>query len=237
MPELPEVETTLRGIEPHIRGKTLRSVVVRNASLRWPVKINQLNHLIGHELLSVRRRSKYLLFAFTGLEERLLMHLGMSGSLMINTSANAVKKHDHIDLVFDQDVILRFNDPRRFGCCLLVDADHSLLTRLGPEPLSDDFDGEVLFRASRRRKQAVKNFIMNASTVVGVGNIYASESLFSAGIRPSLAAGRISRARYQKLADSIRTTLSAAIQAGGTTIKSQLIGQRSSFYCPSCQRF
>ena len=271
MPELPEVETTRAGIEPHIRFKNLVAVTVRNRSLRWPVEVADLEGLCGRRLISVRRRSKYLLFDFEGVERVLLMHLGMSGSMTIADSSRAIQKHDHIDLSFGSDTILRFNDPRRFGCCLLVSQDDRLLANLGPEPLSNDFSGETLFKRSRGRKQAVKNFIMDAKVVVGVGNIYASESLFKAGIRPSMVAGRVSRKRYSLLAESIRSVLTEAIKAGGTTlndflqvdgkpgyfrhelqvygrrgepcfkcavpVKSQVIGQRSSFYCPSCQRF
>jgi len=220
MPELPEVETTLRGIEPHVLDRRLTDVIVRNPSLRWPVPTLELQALVGEKVIHAERRAKYILLT-TESDVCVLLHLGMSGSLRVVDKEVSADKHDHIDLEFDGRYRVRFNDPRRFGCCLVVKSpvyQHKLLAGLGPEPLSDLFDGDHLWRVSRGRKVAVKNFIMDAKAVVGVGNIYASESLYEAGIRPTIAAQRISRARYQILADKIKIVLSRAIQAGGTTL-------------------
>ena len=218
MPELPEVETTLRGIRPHLQGRTLKKVVVRESRLRWPVS-ESLYSLRDSQVLGVRRRAKYLLIDLD--VGQLLIHLGMSGTLRVVDQDLPVRKHDHVDLLLDNGKMLRFNDPRRFGTVLLETGaeGHALLAALGPEPLGESFDGQWLFERSRGRKVAVKNFIMDNATVVGVGNIYAQESLFLAGIHPSRAAGRISRARYERLADAIRQVLSQAIAAGGTTLR------------------
>lgn len=219
MPELPEVETTLRGIKPFVKGKTLTKVVVRNASLRWPIPSAALARLQGRQIVKLERRAKYLIF-YTDVAA-ILLHLGMSGSLRVLDVDSEAGKHDHLDLEFDHKKVIRLNDPRRFGCCLYLDLpveSHSLLASLGPEPLSDDFSGEHLFQGSRKRKQAIKNFIMDGKVVVGVGNIYASESLYKAGIRPTMAAGRISKARYLKLAKDIKAVLAKAITAGGTSL-------------------
>lgn len=221
MPELPEVETTLRGIKPFLDQATISKIVVRNKSLRWPVPETQLLTLIGITIDQVERRAKYLL-----LHTRLgtvLLHLGMSGSLRIVDAGLSPDKHDHMDIELNGTKVLRLNDPRRFGCCLLIESGnevikHKLLANLGPEPLTDEFSGEHLFSLSRKRSVAVKNFIMDGKVVVGVGNIYASESLFMAGIRPTLGAGNVSRVRYQRLADAIKQVLAKAIQAGGTTL-------------------
>lgn len=272
MPELPEVETSLRGIEPFTAGLRISDIVVRNAALRWPIPVAELQALVGQRIERLERRAKYiLLHTQRGV---ILLHLGMSGSLRVVDGEHSPTKHDHLDIKVDSGKIVRLNDPRRFGCCLLLQepvAEHKLLASLGPEPLSDSFDGNRLFELSRKRSVAVKNFIMDGKTVVGVGNIYASESLFEAGIRPSMAAKRVSRARYQLLARHIKDVLAKAIKAGGTTlndftqtdgkpgyfrhelqvyaragesctrcdskIKSQVIGQRSTFYCPTCQCF
>lgn len=218
MPELPEVETTLRGIAPFIEGQRLTEVVVRNASLRWPIPVSRLQALVGQEIELAERRAKYILLHTSA--ECIMLHLGMSGSLRVVDAGEPADTHDHVDLQFDNKLV-RFNDPRRFGCCLVLQEPinkHKLLSSLGPEPLSTGFDGDLLFKASRGRKIAVKNFIMDGKIVVGVGNIYASESLFEAGIRPTAAAGKISRARYQKLANEIRAVLAKAIEAGGTTL-------------------
>lgn len=223
MPELPEVETTLRGIGPYVDGHVLSRVVVRNASLRWPIPVEELITLTGQRILKVERRAKYILL-HTG-KGCILLHLGMSGSLRVLDSSVPAEKHDHVDLEFTADdgkvKLVRLNDPRRFGCCLLINepiGEHKLLANLGPEPLSDDFAGDLLFRLSRGKTQAVKNFIMDGKTVVGVGNIYASEALYAAGIRPSMAAKRVSRVRYEKLMNEIRSVLAKAIKAGGTTL-------------------
>ena len=219
MPELPEVETTLRGIEPYVSGKTISDIVVRNASLRWPVPVTAMRGLIGHAVIAIERRAKYILLHTNS--GSILLHLGMSGSLSVVEVGRPPLKHDHLDLVFGGKHAIRLNDPRRFGCCLLILGpvmEHKLLRSLGPEPLSQDFDGDYLFDRSRHRSVALKNFIMDAKVVVGVGNIYASEALFMAGLRPAVAAKRISRKRYQILAEAIKRVLKDAIAAGGTTL-------------------
>jgi formamidopyrimidine-DNA glycosylase len=220
MPELPEVETTARGIRPHVVGKRIADVVVRDARLRWRVPATLAGHLRGNRFESVERRAKYLLLrAHDG---SVLVHLGMSGSLRILPAATPHRKHDHIDIVFDDGTCLRLRDPRRFGAMLWCDGDchdHKLLRDLGPEPLSDGFDGATLFERSRGRKVAVKLFLMDAHTVVGVGNIYANEALFRAGIRPGRAAGRVNRAEYDTLAKMIKQVLADAIEQGGTTLR------------------
>ncbi len=220
MPELPEVETTRRGIEPHIMGNTLRRVVVRNARLRWPVP-RQLNQtLSGQTVLSLQRRGKYLLLGFSS--GAVILHLGMSGSLRVVDCHTPPQKHDHVDFEFQDGQCLRLRDPRRFGAVLYTRKDplqHKLLAELGPEPLGHDFSGDYLFRRSRGKKVAVKLFIMNSKIVVGVGNIYANEALFLAGIHPKRHAGRLSAERYAQLALAIKTVLRAAISAGGTTLR------------------
>lgn len=220
MPELPEVETTCRGIAPHIEGQIIKQVIIRQPQLRWPVpeSLNQI--LTGLSIQSVSRRAKYLLF--TTSSGTMLVHLGMSGSLRIITPGQNAGKHDHIDFVFNDGKVLRFNDPRRFGAVLWTTApaaEHQLLKNLGPEPLLADFNGELLYSQSRNRKVPVKSFIMDSHIVVGVGNIYANEALFMAGILPARHAGKISLARYQRLADCIRVILQFAIQQGGTTLR------------------
>ncbi len=220
MPELPEVETTRAGIEQHILGKKVADLLVRNGKLRWPIPQFLDRSVRGTHLRNLRRRGKYLLFDFEQIT--LLIHLGMSGSLRLCAESDKPRKHDHWDLCFSDGTILRYHDPRRFGALLGLDAgssDHKLLSHLGPEPLSDAFDGDHLFRHSRKRSQAVKPFIMDSKTVVGVGNIYASEALFLAGIHPNRAAGRISRKRYQDLAKAIKLILTEAIERGGTTLR------------------
>jgi len=219
MPELPEVETTCRGIAQHICRQTITNVFVRQPRLRWPVAETLPDILIGQTVLSVQRRAKYLLL--TTQNGTLLIHLGMSGSLRVVTDNAAAGKHDHIDIVF-ADSVLRFNDPRRFGAVLWTSEpiqEHTLLRNLGPEPLLDDFDGTYLYMLSRNRKVPVKLFIMDSHNVVGVGNIYANEALFMAGIDPKRHAGRIALARYERLAECIRTVLTDAITQGGTTLR------------------
>ena len=218
MPELPEVETTRLGIAPHLCGQQIAALVVRNASLRWPVPADLADRVCGQVIKAVRRRGKYLLID-TG-RGSMIWHLGMSGSMRIVNSDVPVEKHDHIDLVVGAK-ILRFNDPRRFGCLLWGGEHpetHTLIAKLGPEPLSDEFSADTLFVRSRKRQQAIKNFIMDSKTVVGVGNIYASESLYRAGIRPTRAVGRVSKQRYQRLHAAIKQVLKQAIKAGGTTL-------------------
>ena len=224
MPELPEVETTLRGIAPALTGRTITDVVVRNPALRWPVPAD-VSRARGSAIAGCRRRAKYLVIELDGAgpsRSGLLMHLGMSGSLRICDGSDAPRKHDHIDIVTADGRCVRFNDPRRFGVFSWWErpaAAHPLLRDLGPEPLTPDFSGDYLWRRSRGRRGAVKNFIMDGHIVVGVGNIYASESLFMAGIHPARAAGRIARVRYAALHDAIRDVLQRAIRSGGTTLR------------------
>lgn len=270
MPELPEVETTRAGLEPRLCGRRLLNVIVRSPRLRWPIPAEMAAMLTKKTLRSITRRGKYLLFDFGGIFQ--IVHLGMSGSLRFIKPDEPPSAHDHVDWVFEGKTILRLRDPRRFGAVLLADspATHPLLASLGPEPLTDAFDGNTLYAASRGRKVAVKNFIMDGHVVVGVGNIYASESLFWAGIRPGRASGRLSRTDCERLAAAIKTTLQNAVNAGGSSlrdyvatdgdlgyfqlqtrvydraglpcktcgqrIKKQTTGQRSTFYCPDCQK-
>ncbi|POA98867.1 formamidopyrimidine-DNA glycosylase [Chromobacterium sinusclupearum] len=219
MPELPEVETTRRGVEPHLAGRTLRGAVVRNPSLRWPVPPDLAERLAGETVLAVRRRAKYLLLECQS--GTLLIHLGMSGSLRVMASGAPAQKHDHVDLLLDGQ-LLRYRDPRRFGAMLWHVGPielHPLLKDLGPEPLSDAFDGAVLFKAIRRRSSAIKLAIMDNHVVVGVGNIYANESLFYAGIAPTRPANSLKRAECDLLAAEIRAVLRRAIDAGGSTLR------------------
>ena len=220
MPELPEVETTCRGIAPHIEGQTVKQVIIRQPQLRWPVPEALDRILTGLSIQSVSRRAKYLLLTTSA--GTMLVHLGMSGSLRIISNGQNAGKHDHIDFIFNDGTVLRFNDPRRFGAVLWTSApvaEHQLLKDLGPEPLLPDFNGELLYSLSRNRKVPVKSFIMDSHIVVGVGNIYANEALFMAGIRPSRQAGKISLARYQKLVECIRVVLQHSIDQGGTTLR------------------
>lgn len=270
MPELPEVETTRRGIEPHLVGKAIKKITIHNPQLRWPVP-KEVHVLAGATVNAVNRRGKYLLIEVAA--GTAIVHLGMSGSLRICHAIEDRRKHDHVELILESGAILRFHDPRRFGCFLWQaagDPAHKLLEKLGPEPLSDDFNGDYLFKATRKRQLAIKNFIMNSAIVVGVGNIYASESLFMAGIRPTRSAKRITKKEAQLLADVIKKVLQRSITQGGTTlrdfinsdgnpgyfaqslqvygregepcracettIKQKVLGQRSTFYCSSCQR-
>jgi formamidopyrimidine-DNA glycosylase len=270
MPELPEVETTRRGIAPHVEGKQVVAVQIRQSQLRWPVP-NEVQGAVGHSVIAVRRRAKYLLLDTEA--GSIVLHLGMSGSLTVQSKNKIVLKHDHLDIVLDDGNCLRLNDPRRFGACLWQGVNEpplKLFEGLGPEPLTDAFDGERLFQLSRGKTVAVKNFIMTNAVVVGVGNIYANEALFMSGIDPQRSAGKVSRSRYLELAQTIKTVLAKAIEQGGTTlrdfigadgkpgyfriqlkvygkageacpscgtvIRSLNIGQRNSFFCPSCQR-
>ena len=270
MPELPEVETTRRGIAPLVEGRRVNRVVIRQPRLRWPVPAVLPRRLPGLRIQRVARRAKYLLLQFE--PGTLLLHLGMSGSLRVLPADTEPGPHDHFDLVLG-DRCLRLRDPRRFGAVLWTEEPpekHPLLRHLGPEPLSAGFSGKYLYQRSRGRRAPVKSFIMDSRILVGVGNIYASEALYDAGIHPARAAGRISLVRYQRLADSIRETLEAAIEQGGTTlrdfrqadgnpgyfvrslqvygragkecprcgstVRQRVIGQRSSYYCPGCQR-
>lgn len=222
MPELPEVEVVRRGLAPHLVGETVRRVHVREARLRWPVNPSLPGFIEGRVLNSLTRRGKYLLAGFSG--GTLIMHLGMSGNLLLVSSDVPVQRHDHIDIEFDRSC-LRFNDPRRFGAMVWhPDADgpvlhNPLLASLGVEPFDEAFSGATLYRASRGRRVSVKQFLLAGLAVVGVGNIYASESLFRAGIRPGTGAGRLSRPQCDRLADAIRLTLADAIAQGGTTLR------------------
>lgn len=271
MPELPEVETTRLGIESLIIDKSVSKVLLHNPSLRWPVPQQIRKQLPGKKVRSVGRRAKYLLIGFDN--GTLIIHLGMTGHLRCVDMDMPRRKHDHVELVFDDGTALRYNDSRRFGAVLWTDGDplqHERLASLGPEPLEDLFDGDYLYKLSRGRKVAVKPFLMNASVVVGVGNIYASEALFLAGISPMRQAGKIGRGAYLRLAGCIKEILRAAIAAGGTTIRDftdsdgkpgyfrqelkvygrggenckscgapivlTRLGQRSTYYCPKCQK-
>lgn len=219
MPELPEVETTRKGIAPHIEGGVVTEVVLRRRQLRYPVPPRLLTDLPGNVVERVERRGKYLLLRTES--GTVIIHLGMSGNLRLVDPAEPVVKHDHVDIVIDGERCLRFHDPRRFGAVLWCSGEpleHALLNTLGPEPLEEVFNGDYLYERSRKRKQAIKQFIMDSHTVVGVGNIYASESLFLAGIKPQTAAGRVTRPRCQQLVAAIQKVLQAAIEQGGTTL-------------------
>ena len=220
MPELPEVETTCRGLAPHCIGRYVVTVVVRNAQLRWPIPADLAQQVAGQSILSLTRRAKYLIMTLQ--HGTLILHLGMSGSLRIIDSNSPAGVHDHVDLVLDNGSCIRLRDPRRFGAVLWTQSDvlrHPLLEKLGPEPLSDIFDESYLHRCSRGRKAPIKTFLMDSHVVVGVGNIYANEALFHAGIRPTTPAGRLSRIRYARLTAAIRATLTRAIEAGGSTLR------------------
>jgi formamidopyrimidine-DNA glycosylase len=219
MPELPEVEVCRLGISPHIISQEVTDVIIRNASLRWPIP-DEVRSVVGLPVLNVERRAKYLLIRFsTG---TLLLHLGMSGTIRVIEQNTPVAKHDHFDLAFQHGKVLRLNDPRRFGAVLWLANDEDelgLLTKLGPEPLSDDFTHGYLFSKARKRKVPIKTFLMNNHVVVGVGNIYANEALFQAEILPTAKACDINEERFDRLTDIIKQVLSAAIIQGGTTLK------------------
>ncbi len=271
MPELPEVETTRRALLPHVLGRRVRDVVVRNANLRWPVPSDLAASLRGARITAIRRRGKYLLFD-CGRGE-LLVHLGMSGRLTVVPEDARPLRHDHVDVRLEDGRAMRLTDPRRFGAMLWVPGGgdgHVLLKGLGVEPFDAAFSGAALQQCARGRRVAVKHFLMDAHVVTGVGNIYASEALFHAGIHPLRSVGRISRARWDRLAAAVRSTLERALAAGGTTlrdfasadghpgffqnecavygregepcvhcatpIRALRQGQRSTFYCPRCQR-
>lgn len=270
MPELPEVETTRRGLASYLIGTIITAVNIREPRLRWPVAPELANILPGQTILAVERRAKYLLIQVqTGW---LIAHLGMSGSLRIVPSDTPLRKHDHVEFVLGNQYSLRFHDPRRFGVLLWSarPLEHPLLCELGPEPWDSVFTAEYLYARAQGRHQAVKSYIMDNRTVVGVGNIYANEALFVSSIHPARAAGRVSLARYRVLTKAIQDVLASAIQQGGTTlrdfvnshgepgyfklslqvyeragehcircqrqIKQIRLGQRSSYFCPYCQR-
>jgi formamidopyrimidine-DNA glycosylase len=224
MPELPEVETTRRGLAPHLEGRRISAVTLRRPDLRWPIPPEIGALLPGQRIDAIRRRAKYLLLDTAA--GSALLHLGMSGSLRVLPRATPPTAHDHVDLLLeagrlDAGRVLRFNDPRRFGCLLWQPPGetHELLRGLGPEPLGDLFDGDYLFQRSRGRSAPVKSFLMDQRIVVGVGNIYAAEALFAAGISPLRGAGRVSRERYGLLAEAVKTILARAIARGGTTLR------------------
>lgn len=220
MPELPEVETTRRGLQQLTLNRNIVHIDIHQASLRWPIP-DTICDIKNQTISEIKRRGKYLLIQLSN-DQHLIMHLGMSGSITVLNTSEPLKKHDHFVAHLDNDTSLRFNDPRRFGCILLSRKNpeqHPLLASLGPEPLSDDFTGQWLKKTANQRSVAVKNFIMNARVVVGVGNIYASEALFKAGIHPNRAASRTSLKRYQLLAHAIKNVLTEAIRAGGTTLQ------------------
>ena len=217
MPELPEVETTLRGIAPFVEGENITKLTVKQPSLRWPVPENLPDIAYGQNIKQLSRRAKYILLELE--KGSMLIHLGMSGSLRVVDPSDIWRKHDHIEMQLSNGRALRYHDPRRFGCWLWSAEHHYQLESLGPEPLSNEFDGDRLYRLSRNRKVAVKPFIMTNAVVVGVGNIYATEALFRSGIRPDRAASRISKKRYQLLADNIKEVLAEAIKQGGTTLR------------------
>ncbi len=271
MPELPEVETTLRGIAPHLAKQVVTDVIVRSPQLRWPIPDNLPSLLCGHVIRHLHRRAKYLLISFD--HGTLILHLGMSGSLRILTTATPPDKHDHFEVALSNGATMRLRDPRRFGAVLWHQGEvnnHPLLCKLGPEPLLANFNGEYLFGATRKRSAAIKLLIMDSHIVVGVGNIYANEALFRAGIKPQLPAGKVSRLRCDKLVNEIRSTLNESIKLGGSSLRDYVDsdgkqgyfqqhywvygraneackkcgtlirqikqGQRSSFYCPTCQK-
>ncbi len=220
MPELPEVETTRCGIEPHLRQQIIADVIIRQHSLRWPVDPTLPNILPNQKIQQISRRGKYILLHCT--RGALLIHLGMSGNLRILLEPTPPAKHDHIDIILKNNVALRFNDPRRFGCFLWMEHDplqHALLKNLGPEPLTTEFNSDYLYQQSRKRNVPIKTFIMDGNIVVGVGNIYANEALFSAGIHPKKSAKTISKESYKKLTKTIKQVLAAAIKQGGTTFR------------------
>lgn len=272
MPELPEVETTRRGLEPHLLGRRVLELAVREPRLRWPVAAELAPWVAGRAVSSVQRRGKYLILDLGG--GGLLVHLGMSGSLRLVPGVEPPGRHAHWDLRLDDGCRLRFTDPRRFGSLHRWQADpagHPLLRTLGPEPLGPGFHGDYLYRRSRGRRLAVKAFLMDSRVVAGVGNIYANEALFLAGLPPGRAAGRIGAERYTRLAAAVRSVLADAIAAGGTTLRDftsgdgrpgyfrqrlrvygrggaacpacgapiaeRRQGQRSTFFCPRCQRY
>lgn len=222
MPELPEVEVTRRGVAPHLEGRTVSAVTLRHHGLRWPFPPELAQVLCGYQIRSTGRRGKYLLVHFD--HGTLIIHLGMSGHLRVLPVDAPAQKHDHFDLVLDTQ-LLRLHDPRRFGAVLWHDNasgeidQHLLLRSLGVEPLEPVFSAELLYRQTRSRSAAIKQVLLAGDIVVGVGNIYASESLFKAGINPKTPAQRISRARYAKLVSAIRDTLEAAIRQGGSTLR------------------
>ncbi len=271
MPELPEVETTRLGLLPRLKGQRIAALVVRDFRLRWPIPVSLPDILRGQRIIDLHRRAKYLLIECDN--GHLIIHLGMSGSLRVVASDAVAQKHDHYDVILTDGAIMRYTDPRRFGSLHWTQehpSKHPLLAKLGPEPISEAFTGSALFHAGRGRTASIKQFLMDQHNVVGVGNIYANEALFRAGVRPQTQAGRVSLARCEFIVASIKHTLNLALKAGGSTlrdfvnsdgdpgsfqlsyrvydragkpcfrcdgiIRSIRQGQRSTFYCPKCQR-
>ena len=218
MPELPEVETTLKGIEPYLAEYEIESVTVRNGALRWPVS-EQVYNLAHQKIKKVTRRGKYIIVHFE--IGAMLIHLGMSGNLRVVEPDMPVQKHDHVDLIINSGKIIRFNDPRRFGCVLWADewSKHKLIQGLGVEPLTELLTGKYLHIKAKGKKTTIKQFIMNGKLVVGVGNIYANEALFLAGIHPARTVSKVSLKNMNLLVDRIKQVLSEAIVQGGTTLK------------------
>lgn len=220
MPELPEVETTKNGIAPHITGQVITGVCVRQKQLRWPIDALLGKHIMHQNIIAVSRRAKYLLVSFA--HGTLICHLGMSGSLRIVSNHEPSTKHDHVDIALSNGRLLRYNDPRRFGAILWTQAaitEHPLLRSLGPEPLSDDFTAEYLYGAIHKKKTTIKQTIMDQRLVVGVGNIYACESLFVAGVLPTKPASKVTRAQCNRVVSAIKNILTQAIHQGGTTLR------------------
>jgi len=220
LPELPEVETTRRGIEPHVLGRRIDALLLHEPRLRWPVPGTLPATLAGQRVRAVERRAKYLLLRLA--RGTLILHLGMSGSLRVLAAGSPRLTHDHLEFLLDSGEVLRLNDPRRFGSCLYTEQDpalHPLLRSLAPEPLEPGFDGDYLFRVTRRRRVAIKLLLLNGRLVTGVGNIYASEALFRARIRPGRAARSLTLAECGKLAQSVRAVLALAVRHGGTTLR------------------
>jgi formamidopyrimidine-DNA glycosylase len=272
MPELPEVEITTRGVEPFMRGQTITSLIVRVPKLRWPIDKDLDQKLKGATIKSVDRRAKYILINCT--TSWLIVHLGMSGSLrVIRRKPSEPEKHDHFDMRLENGTIIRYRDPRKFGAIIWTSShpsEHPLLRRLGPEPFDTTFDGNLLYRTTRNKHSAIKSHIMNHHVVTGVGNIYANEALFYAGIRPTKKSSTLSKNKLAVLSVCIRNILARAIDAGGSSLKDfyrtdgstgyfqneymvygrndepcrvctrpikvTIVGQRSTFYCPNCQK-
>lgn len=218
MPELPEVEVSRLGISPYLENKFVKAIHVHHRQLRWPVP-DDVSSIVGQRIETIARRAKYLLLETA--KGTVILHLGMSGKLRVLPEGAPLVKHDHIEIITEDGHSLRLNDPRRFGACLFQapNEELNLLAKLGPEPLSDNFTVNHLFNRSRGKSSSVKTFIMDNHVVVGVGNIYANEALFMSGIDPRRSAGRVSKARYEKLQVAIRYVLAKAIEQGGTTLK------------------
>ena len=220
MPELPEVETVVNGLSPHLIGKKFIEVKIYQPHLRWPIPAELPKLIINQKILGITRRAKYILIQFK--HHYLVIHLGMSGRLILTSPDAPLKKHDHVEWIIDKNSLLRYHDPRRFGAVLLTDLDianHRLFHHLGPEPLSADFTAEYLLKCAKKHKAPLKNFIMNNKIVVGVGNIYANESLFLAKLSPILPANKLTLKSAEKLVSSIQHVLNQAILAGGTSFR------------------